>query len=460
MSRYRRVVWNEGMLLTPHHFQQSDNYHEELLNSRLSSLVPYEWGLLELQINRDAVANGFFEVMSVAGVMPDGLYVSLPQMGAAPDARAVEGHFPPAAGSLDVHLAVPARRFGAANFQENGGEPGPHVRYLQDAARAVDETTGENEQQLAFARGNFKILFADELRDGYSSIKIAELERTATGQLTLSETYVPPVINVGASPWLGNLLRQLVELLIAKSRSMGERRRQGASGRVSFTADDTTVFWLLHTVNSAIPTMAHLFRTRIVHPERLYREMAALAGGLMTFSIDRHPKDLVRYDHADLYGTFRQLDIEIRELLNQGVPERCVPIPLEKTRESLYVGRVNDERLLKEAEFVLGVSAKIPEDRLIQRVPVIIKIADRDGIDTVINNALQGVVLKHASPAPGPVPARAGMHYFRLDRNAQDVALTRFWDRIVAVKTLAVYVPHGVPDEFPDVKLEMYAIKP
>ncbi|HYE76299.1 MAG TPA: type VI secretion system baseplate subunit TssK, partial [Blastocatellia bacterium] len=111
-------------------------------------------------------------------------------------------------------------------------------------------------------------------------------------------------------------------------------------------------------------------------------------------------------------------------------------------------------------EFILGVSAKIPEDRLIQRVPVIIKIADRDGIDTVINNALQGVNLKHASPAPGPIPARAGMHYFRLDRNAQDIALTRFWDRIISVKTLAVYVPHGVPDEFPDVKLEMYAIKP
>ena len=448
------------MLLTPHHFQQSDNYHEDILNTRIASLTPYEWGILDLQINRDAIANGFVEILSCSGVMPDGLIVSIPQLGPAPDPRPVQDHFAAAATSLDVYLAIPSNRVGAANFQANGGQANTAVRYLQESGTSIDETTGENEQQVAFARGNFKILFADELRDGYSSIKIAELERTATGQLAFSDKFVPPALHLGASPWLGNLLRQLVELLIAKSRSLGDRRRQGGAGQVTFTADDTTVFWMLNAINAAIPVMAHLFRTRIVHPERLYREMISLAGSLMTFSVDRHPKDIVRYDHTDLYGTFRQLEIEIRDLLNIGVPERCVPIPLEKVRESLYVGRVNDDQLLKSAEFILGVAANIPEDRLISRVPVVMKIADGDGIDAVINNALMGVTLKHASPAPGPIPARTGMHYFRLDRNSHDLALTRFWERIIGLKTVAVYVPHGVPDEFPDAKLEMYAIKP
>ena len=179
MSRYRRVVWNEGMLLTPHHFQQSDNYYEDLLNARIASLTPYEWGILELQINRDAIANGFVEILSFSGVLPDGLAVSLPQMGPTPDPRPVEEHFNPSATSLDVYLAIPSKRVGAANFQANGGATSGTIRYLQDAGNVIDETTGENEQQLAFARGNFKILFSDELRDGYSAIKVAQLERTA-----------------------------------------------------------------------------------------------------------------------------------------------------------------------------------------------------------------------------------------------------------------------------------------
>ena len=52
MSKYRKIVWNEGMLLTPHHFQQWDNYHEELLSSRVRSVLPFEYGVIDLPFYR------------------------------------------------------------------------------------------------------------------------------------------------------------------------------------------------------------------------------------------------------------------------------------------------------------------------------------------------------------------------------------------------------------------------
>jgi type VI secretion system protein ImpJ len=450
MSRYRKVVWNEGMLLTPHHFQQWDNYHEELLNSRLASLVPYEWGILDLQVNRESVNNGYFEVVRCSAIMPDGLMLNIPQTDPAPSPRSVEGHFDSAAQNLDVYLSIPAKRVGAANYQANGKDGGRMVRYLQDPAVMPDETTGDNEQQLALARGNLKLLFGGEVREGYGTIKIAELGRTATGQLALSENYIPPALNVAASTWLVNLHRQIIEILITKSTTLGEQRRQRAASLADFTTSEVAAFWLLHTVNAAIPGLAHLFRTRVVHPERLYLEMAKLAGELMTFSTDRHPKDIVRYEHTDLYYTFSQLATEIRDLLETVIPTRCVPIPLENVRESLYTGRVQDERLLAEAAFFLGVRAQVPEGRLIERVPRVVKIASRDTIDAVIGSAMEGVKLLHASPPPAPIPTRVGYHYFGLD------TVGPFWDRIRGSKGLAVYIPN----EFPDVKLEMYAIKP
>lgn len=450
MSRYRKVVWNEGMLLTPHHFQQWDNYQEDLLNSRLASLIPYEWGVLDLAINRESLANGYFELLRCRAVLPDGLLIDVPQTDVAPEPRPIEGHFDPEEERLDVHLAIPAKRAGAANFQANGSERGQFVRYWQEPGVALDETTGDNERQLAFARTNLKILFTDELRDGYTAIKIAEVGRTATGQLTLLENYIPPALNLTASPWLVNMLRQLVEILITKSSSLGDQRRQRASTLADFTTSEVAIFWLLHTVNAAIPTLAHMFRTRMLHPERLYTEMARLAGTLMTFAINRHPKDIVRYEHLDLFFTFNTLASEIRDLLETVIPTRCVPIPLEKTRESLYVGRVQDERLLKEAAFYLGVRAQVPESRLIERVPRVIKVASRDVIDAVIGSGLPGVTLTHASPPPAPIPTRVGFHYFGLD------SIGPFWEAIRGSQTIAVYVP----DEFPDEKLEMYAIKP
>jgi type VI secretion system protein ImpJ len=450
MTRYRKIVWNEGMLLTPHHFQQWDNYYEDLLSSRLASSMPYEWGILDLQINREAVANGNFQIVRCRGVMPDGLLLNIPQTDVAPDPRPIDEHFSPEAERLEVHLAIPTKRFGAANFQANGAPADQMVRFHQDGSLVPDETTGENEQPLSFARSNLRILFTDELRDGYSAIKIAELERTATGQLTLSETYIPPALSITASLWLVNMLRQLVEILITKSSSLGEQRRQRAATLADFTTSEVAVFWLLHTVNSSIPGLAHLFRTPVVHPERLYFEMAELAGRLMTFATTHHPKDIVRYEHLDLYFTFSQLSAQIRELLETVIPTRCVPILLEKTRESLYVGRVQDERLLQEAGFYLGVRAQVPESRLIEGVPRVVKIASRDVIDAVIGSALPGVTLTHASPPPAPIPTRMGFHYFMLD------TVGPYWEGIRGSKTIAVYVP----DEIPDETLEMYAVKP
>ena len=450
MSPYRKIVWNEGMLLTPHHFQQWDNYHEELLNARLASLSPYEWGVLDLQLSQEAIANGFCEVARCRAVLPDGLIVNIPQMDAAPDPRQVGDHFEAGDESLDVHLAVPAKRAGAANFQSNGSERSQFVRYWQDAATVQDETTGQGEQQLAFARSNLRLMFASELRDGYNSVKIAEVRRTATGQLTYNENYVPPALSVASSPWLGQMLRQIIEILIAKSSSLGDQRRQRTTSLADFTTSEIAVFWLLHTVNTSIPVLAHLFRTRLVHPERLYTEMAELCGKLMTFSTERQPQQIVHYQHTDLYATFSQLAAELRGLLETVIPTRSVQIPLESTRESVYVGRVQDERLLETAEFYLGVKAKVPEGQLIERVPRIVKIASRDVIDGVIGSGLPGVTLSHASPPPSPIPSRIGFHYFNLGKEGV------FWEAIRNSKTVAVYVPQ----EFVGQKLELYAVKP
>jgi type VI secretion system protein ImpJ len=170
----------------------------------------------------------------------------------------------------------------------------------------------------------------------------------------------------------------------------------------------------------------------------------------MTFAINMHPKDIVSYEHNDLYFTFSQLSAQLRELLETVIPTRCVPIPLEKVRETLYVGRVQDDRLLKEAAFYLAVRANMPESRLIDVVPRVVKIASRDVVEAVIGSALPGVTLRHISPPPAAIPARVGFHYFGLD------TVNPYWDGIKGAKVLAVYVP----DEIPDERVEMYAVKP
>ncbi len=450
MSKYRKIVWNEGMLLTPHHFQQWDNYYEDLLTSRVNSIKQYGYGILDLQINNEAIANGNFQVTTCRAVMPDGLMVNVPDAEGVPDLRPVGDHFKVEKDKLGVHLAIPAKKSGEANFQSNGMPPNGNLRFLQEGALVKDETTGSNEQPLAYAKSNLRIIFDDELRDGFTSIKIAELERTPTGQIKISDDYIPPILRIGASTWVVNMLRQMVEILITKSGSLGEQRRQANASLADFTTSEVAVFWLLHTINSSIPTLSHYFRSPVLHPEPLYLNLGELVGKLMTFSLEYHPKDIVKYDHDDLYFTFYNLSTQLKELLETVIPSRCVAIPLEKTRDTLYVGRIDDERLIKEAGFYLAVRAQMPESKLIEGVPRVVKIASRDVIDSVIGSALPGVVLTHANPPPAPIPSRVGFKYFQLD------SIGPYWNGIAGSKVISVYVPNDIPDE----KLELYAVKP
>ncbi|MEO5860155.1 MAG: type VI secretion system baseplate subunit TssK [Pyrinomonadaceae bacterium] len=450
MSKYRKIVWNEGMLLTPHHFQQSDNYHEELLNSRVRSIMQHEYGIIELRFSAEAIANGNFQVTTCRGVLPDGLFINVPDAETAPEMRPIGNHFRVDAERLGVHLAIPAKKIGEANFQGSGAGTNANIRYLQEGRQVKDETTGSNEQAVAYAKSNLRIIFDDELRDGFTSMKIAELQRTPTGQLKVAEDYIPPILKISANDWLTAMLRQIVEILITKGASLSEQRRQSNASLADFTTSEVAVFWLLHTINNSIPIMSHYFRSPVLHPERLYEEFVRLIGQLMTFSIEMHPKDIVKYDHDDLHFTFSNLAGQLRDLLETVIPSRCVAIPLEKTRDTLYVGRIDDERLIKEATFFLAVRAQMPEAKLIEGVPRVVKIASRDVIDSVIGSALPGVVLTLASPPPAPIPTRVGFKYFQLDN------IGPYWSGIAGSKVISVYVPSDVPDE----KLELYAVKP
>lgn len=450
MTTSRKLLWMEGSRITPHHFQQWDNYLEGQLTARVHSMLNYDYGVVELIVNQDALANGHFAVTKCKALFPDGTLLDAPANEPCPRTREIGEIFPATAPKLDVYLAIPTKRPGAANYHIAADGNGHPRRYVQSAANIVDETTGEREMPIGFALGNYRILTGEEIREGYSAIKIAEVVRTPTGQPALNPAFVPSTLDVAASFWLSNQLKQLVEILITKSSTLGEQRRQSASSLVEFTTMESASFWLLHTVNTSIPVLRHALETRAYHPERLYSDLIVLAAQLMTFAPDKHPRNIVKYDHDDLFTTFNTLFREIRDMLEVVISTKCVAIPLTNVRESVYLGRVEDDRLLQEAAFYLAVKAQVSDRDLMTKVPRVVKIAAADHIDRVVGAAMPGVNLNHVSSPPAAIPTRPGYMYFSLE------TVGRFWEIIRGLKSLGVYVP----DEFPEVKVEMYAVKP
>lgn len=445
MSRARNVVWSEGLFLTPHLFQQADRYRENFLQFRLNALSPFFWGLAELEIDRDSLKTGSFGILRCNGIMPDGLPVQIPGEDNIPDVRVVKSFFTPSAESLDVFLAIPASRSDTINVQLENGTSGRATRFRMEVMQVKDDTVEGNEVEIPTACKNFQILFGGESLDGKLYIKIAELGRTATGEVSLKDSYIPPAISLPASATLVAILHRILEMLSAKSTALSQQRRHIAE----FGASDIANFWLLHTVNSFVPILSHFYLSRERHPELLYIALGQLVGELSTFSLQTDARDVPRYEHENLFKTFDELEQKIRFLLETIIPSKYVIIPLNKTPQLWYVGQIGDDRLLANAKFYLAVNAQVAPARLIDDVPAKSKISSPDEVGAIIGRAVPGVSLAHEPIPPTAIPVKAGYKYFALHTDG------RWWETICKAKSLALYLP----DEFPDLKVELVAVR-
>ena len=292
------------MFLTPHHFQQWDRYHEDLLARRLRIPEPRGWGVTDLKVNEDALANGEFILSRCTGIMSDGSMFDVPDRDVTPKSRQIGASFEAKKDSLAVYLGSPLVKPGVAAVRMDGASGERPARYLRKAASVADANTGTNEREISSAVKDLRILFEGEPLDDYVTLKIALLGRTATGTFTLKEQYIPPCLHTGASPYLSTILRRIVEILSTKSTDLSKQRRSRSAGLVEFTMSEAASFWLLRTVNAALPPLLHCYHKPQTHPEQVYVELARLGGELFTFANDGHPKDIQLYMHDDLASTF------------------------------------------------------------------------------------------------------------------------------------------------------------
>src|SRR4051812_9521098 len=76
-QRFLKQLWPDGFSCDPVHFQYQDAYHEQLLERRLDAISAYAWGVLDIDLDLNALRSGVVRFSQFRAVLRGGVCVDV-----------------------------------------------------------------------------------------------------------------------------------------------------------------------------------------------------------------------------------------------------------------------------------------------------------------------------------------------------------------------------------------------
>ncbi|MEZ5978980.1 MAG: type VI secretion system baseplate subunit TssK [Planctomycetota bacterium] len=391
----RSVLWREGMFLYPQHLQAFTREVRAGVRSAGALGLVGDYGLIDLEVDGDALQDGVFDVRSVKLVLRDGTLVEVPVNGTVPKREFTEFFTGP---ELDVHFGVPTAQAGVAQIGGPDEVGGARARYGVEREKVQDENARDSHREVEFRRLQGHLFFGDEERAGFDTVLVARLARTGSGKAKtqLSRTFVPPVLRCGASAVLEHDLNALADKARSQSRDLAARMPD--ISRLSSVDKGTDIQGLfkLQAVNQAVALLEHAAGQPHLHPYDAYQALTRSAGTLAIFGPGRVVPDLPVYDHDDLDHCFRTAIDAVDGLLAAEVAAlRLDALRPRRRAPRLYRCSMPSEWNTANAIFHLAVEMSEEPDEVRDLVAAGVKLLPEQDIERVLRGVMPGIGLTH-----------------------------------------------------------------
>ncbi|TDF82461.1 type VI secretion system baseplate subunit TssK [Pseudomonas sp. H9] len=435
-----KVIWQEGMLLRPQHFQHNDRYYDHQMKTRTQLLSSNCWGFLRLEIDLHFLDMGKLVVSQASGVLPDGSLFE--------NTEPLALDVPPNTSNTPVYLALPLV---TGNHVEARRPEQSDVlaRYTAYEAEVADSNAGEDtSSQVNCAKPEFRLLLGEQQSDqAYVKLKFCEvLDTTPDGVISLDPDFVPTFIHVQASNYLLSCLKEVISMLGHRGDAIADRIR--SNGKVG--GAEVGDFMMLQLINRTELLLRHDLGLEQVHPQELYRTLLTMLGDLATFASDsKRPRLDSGYQHSDQGACFRKLMDAIRQVLSMVLEQHAIELELQVREYGIIVAPLHDRALLGSASFVLAASASCDSEELRHRLPAHLKVGGVEQIRQLVNLHLPGIKIKPLPVAPRQIAFHANKTYFILELSADDLA---------QLQRSGGFAFH-VSGEFAELELKFWAIR-
>ncbi len=443
MNVFKKVVWQEGMFISPQHFQQQDRYTQHYIRKNVETLAGFSpfYGITELSFNHDLLKIGKLALPNCAGVFPDGTYFEIN--------NEIIIEVPQGTIETIVYLALPISLQGNNDYSSNEKD---QSRYLTHAINVFDSATSENSSvEIDIAQLNITLKLDSEDTSGFTLIPVAKiLESNESGELFLDRAFIPACLHFGASTFLCERLKEIHALVKNKAQNLLKRIEVG-QGQKSMQSQMQDILWL-QTLNTWMPWLDLSIANPKLQTQQLYGELKKFEAQVMALT-PAIPDRCEPLQYHQLYNSFNPLLSNLRNMFTLVQQDSVIKFAWDNSlfeKRRLLRTIIKDPSSVTSRRFVISVKSTISSNDLNELFPVSAKLSSNTRIVDLVRNALSGITLTPLPIAPSELKPIQGVSYFEID-STDPVWLEMFTQR----DSIALHVDARIPE----LDIMLYALR-
>lgn len=331
---FNKMLWHEGLLMSPQHFQMTDFLLQNAINYVSSKINPYIYGIGKINIDLASLTAGTFRILSADGMFQDGLIFSYDSSYDAPLEKKIKEHFITSSEPVNIYLAMMKHKIGenllASNLQRF------KTCQINDVG---DESVDTEKINVLMLKPALHLLFEKEVDGRYLAFQVAQIcKNNADSNIYLSD-YVAPSISLNKDSKLCEIFRDIVYFIRQKIEGLSSTR----SNSLLYTDLDTQQ--RIQILIQALLPFEAIINLENLHPFEYYKILITTVAHLISLNTYQILPQITIYDHNDLHQTFMSLQKFIKSVL-EFLKQIYITIPFLKN-ENIFTLDMKPEFLTR-----------------------------------------------------------------------------------------------------------------
>jgi type VI secretion system protein ImpJ len=395
-EKLARVDWQMGQTLLPEHFTALEDALLEDAAHRFGMLALPHYGVGKLRLNDSLLAEGIVSLTALTVVLPSGQVLET-------GSNSIAGTFNlnvPGTTKVAVYLHLTHER-GASEDRRKGAQDAGVDRVIHKLELSAEQTHKSASQ----------------------TFKLAEFGKSIEGLWSVSEDFVPPLIQMGTSPFLGPLVERIQKTLEIFHHKLQEEIAASYLGGEGLVMAKSALR-AYYTLERFIANLKAGFR---YHPYHLYEALKGFYIDLCLYKNVTPESAASVYRHDDIAGSMRLIAKPIIDQI-QETKQKTPYLPFERANGLFILENLPREaRQAKEVYFLIQ-KPKVSEVISLEGL----KLASRARLPVVHQLALGGIPLDKLDRPPFQHGFGSEVEFF-LCRHGEE------WDYALREGNLACY---------------------